>query len=195
MNINQSSRGDKVKFAEVIDTKPGLNSRDLKKQQESTYSVADFNYDLNQTYSVSTLEPDHDLNRVTLRQGDLIINLQDLKMAIVSKKNDGKIFSQRFLRVLPKVNANIDIYYLLFLFNESTTIQKQIHSMLEGTIWKLLKVNNVLNIDVQLPKMEMQKKIGSYFRLINEYENLTQKKLNDLNKIGMELLNKLNQNL
>lgn len=195
MNINQSSRGDKVKFAEVIDTKPGLNSRDLKKQQESTYSVADFNYDLNQTYSVSTLEPDYDLNRVTLRQGDLIINLQDLKMAIVSKKNDGKIFSQRFLRVLPKVNANIDIYYLLFLFNESTTIQKQIHSMLEGTIWKLLKVNNVLNIDVQLPKMEMQKKIGSYFRLINEYENLTQKKLNDLNKIGMELLNKLNQNL
>lgn len=182
-----------MELREVIDTKSGLNSRDLKKQRESTYSVADFNYDLGQIFNILKLKPDYDLNRVTLKQGDLIINLQTLKMAIVSKKNDGKIFSQRFLRVVPKVDANIDIYYLIFLFNESTTIQKQIHSMLEGTILKLLKVNNVLDINVQLPVMKTQKKIGNYFRLIKEYESLTQKKLNDLNKVSMELLNIINQ--
>lgn len=76
-------------------------------------------------------------------------------MAIVSQKNAGKVFSQRFLRIIPKKESSLDIRYLLFIFNQSTLIQKQIHNMLEGTVLKLIKESNILNITIQLPSLEI----------------------------------------
>lgn len=182
-----------MKLREIIKSKTGLNSREMKKQNAVSYSIADFNYDLNQTFEeVSKLSNDDDLNRVALKQGDLIVSLQDFKMAIVSEKNAGKVFSQRFLRIIPKKESSLDIRYLLFIFNQSTLIQKQIHNMLEGTVLKLIKESNILNITIQLPSLEIQAKIGSYYQLLKEFENLTQEKLSLLDKLSMELLNNLN---
>lgn len=181
-----------MKLREVIDTKTGLNSRELKKQDAISYSIADFNYDLNQTFEISKSSSDDALNRVALKQGDLIVSLQDFKMAIVSQKNAGKVFSQRFLRIIPKKESSLDIRYLLFIFNQSTLIQKQIHNMLEGTVLKLIKESNILNITIQLPSLEIQAKIGSYYQLLKEFEILTQEKLTLLDKLSMELLNGIN---
>ena len=72
-------------------------------------------------------------------------------------------------------------------------IKKQINSLLEGSVLKLLKMKNVENIDIQLPSMEYQKQIGKYYQLLKEKEYLTEKKMSILRGLSIEYLNNLNK--
>ncbi|HIX02420.1 MAG TPA: restriction endonuclease subunit S [Candidatus Ligilactobacillus excrementigallinarum] len=94
-------------------------------------------------------------------------------MAIVSSENAGKVYAQRFLKIVPKNTDIVDLNYLLFVFNGSKLIQKQVHNILEGNLIKTIKLRDVLNLNLKLPPIEAQKKIGNYYQSLKEYEILT----------------------
>lgn len=182
-----------MKFGNFISIQPGLNSRELKKQQAESYTIADFNYDLTHSYEYSKMSINDSLSEAALQQGDLIIKLHDFNLAIVSSENAGKVYAQRFLKIVPKNTDIVDLNYLLFVFNGSKLIQKQVHNILEGNLIKTIKLRDVLNLNLKLPPIEAQKKIGNYYQSLKEYEILTQEKLNLLDKMSMSMLNDLNE--
>lgn len=179
-----------VKLKEVLLTKSGLNSRELKKNSFPVYTIADFNYDLKNSFKDkkgNTALCDD----LLLNTGDIVMSLQKFKIAMVSKKNSKKVLSQRFLRLVPRDSKNVYLPYLVFLMNESIMVRKQVFKLLEGSVLKILKETNVKNIDIYLPTMKKQKQIGRYYYLIKEREYLIWEKMSLLDKLSMEYLNKL----
>lgn len=181
-----------MKLKDLVSIESGLNSRKIKEKSVELYSISDFRTDLKSNFE-ERINRSLRKNNSVLRKGDIIMSLQDFKVALVSSKNDGKFFSQRYVKLIPKNLSKIKILYLLFAINESVDIKRQINSLLEGSVLKLLKMNNVENIDIQLPSMEYQKRIGKYYKLLKEKEYLTEKKMSILNGLSIEYLNNLNK--
>ena len=181
-----------MKLKELISVESGLNSREIKKKSIALYSISDFKLDLESTFK-EKVNKSFRKNSSVLCEGDMVMSLQEFKVAIVSSKNDGKVFSQRYVKLIPTDLSKLKVSYLLFLINESVDIKRQINSLLEGSVLKLLKMKNVENIDIQLPPMEYQKRIGKYYQLLKKKEYLTKKKISILKTLSIEYLNYLNK--
>lgn len=181
-----------MKLKELVSVESGLNSREIKGKSIELYSISDFKSDLGSNFKEKA-NRSFQKSSLVLHEGDIIMSLQEFKVALVSSKNDGKIFSQRYVKLIPKDLSKIRVSYLLFLINESVDIKRQINSLLEGSVLKLLKMKNVENIDIQLPLMEYQKRIGKYYQLLKKKEYLTKKKISILKTLSIEYLNYLNK--
>lgn len=181
-----------MKLKDLVSIESGLNSREIKEKSVELYSISDFRTDLKSNFE-EKINRSLQKNNSVLRKGDIIMSLQDFKVALVSSKNDGKFFSQRYVKLVPKNLSKIEILYLLFIINESVDIKRQINSLLEGSVLKLLKMKNVENIDIQLPPMEYQKRIGKYYQLLKKKEYLTKEKISILKTLSIEYLNYLNK--
>ena len=90
-----------MKLKELVSVESGLNSREIKGKFAELYSISDFKSDLKSNFKEKTIRSFRK-NSSVLHEGDIVMSLQEFKVAIVSSKNDGKIFSQRYIKLIPK---------------------------------------------------------------------------------------------
>ncbi len=104
------------------------------------------------------VEPDQ---KKIVREGDIVLKLSTpYDAAIVSKDSEGSIVPS-FCAIV-KYGKEIDPGYLLALLN-SEYCKEQLRKQVTGTVMTVLSVGKVANINIPIPAMEEQKKIGDAF--------------------------------
>ena len=114
------------------------------------------------------------------------------KAGIVSKMNQGKIINQNFAKLI--INHNyLDSKYLCFVLNESYSMKKQIAISMQGTNVPKLTPSILKDLEIEVPSMEKQKKIGKAYFILRKRQALAKKQLDLEEQLCLEVLKKLEQ--
>lgn len=108
-------------------------------------------------------------------------------VALVRKEPDYAIKNVALIKHIPNLSSELFVFFFL----QSSYTKEQFGDNIDGGTQKFIALNKVRELKILLPKLDEQKKIGSYF--IN-LDNLISKKsaeLNKLNNIKKTLLSKM----
>ena len=148
-----------VKLKQVSKIKVGLNSREVTKRNNNKYTAENLEEDLLTGYKIEGKKETTD-DAIT-QAGDLIFSHMTLSQIYLKLTIDYKM---------------IDPWFLCFILNESQNIDHQFHKIMEGTVSKRITKNNLEDIDIDFPDINIQKKIGAIYRLYLKQTKLTEKK-------------------
>lgn len=112
--------------------------------------------------SARTISTMDDLSLVN--EGDILFSLISGRATIVSEKHRGYLYTQNYVRMIPK--DSIDSKYLVYILNENDFIKKQLIKGLQGSTTLKYTVKQLR--ELELPKLhsyDKQKIIGNiYFK-------------------------------
>lgn len=122
-----------------------------------------------QNIKVSNLKFDENL---LSRKNLIIIGLTSYKAIVVNDKHINKIVTSNFATI-ELDNSKINASYFTWYFNEHPNIQKQLRIAMQGTIIKALSVQMLRELDIQVPPLEEQEKIGKLYEFRIRKERAT----------------------
>lgn len=146
-----------MKLNELVKIESGINSVRVKDQNYTLYTIEDVNYDLGHGEDYQ-----HDKARgksITAR-GDVVINTVSNLASVVHSKNAGKMLNQIFLRLNILDENVLDSWYLCYLLNKSEYIRYQEAAIMDGSVIRKLTKANLEDLEINLPEIADQKKIG-----------------------------------
>lgn len=109
------------------------------------------------------------------KENMVIIGLNSLKSIAVNQKIAGKVIPSNFAFIeldTHKVNPN----YFAWYFNEHPDVERQLKIAMQGTILRALSVQMLRELDIILPPINVQKKIGRIYTLQKKKEKLLYEK-------------------
>lgn len=98
----------------------------------------------------------------TLCENDIIFSLINGIATIVSKEHEGYLYTQNYVKLLPK--NDIDSKFLVYMINENEMIRKQFMMGLQGS--KVLKytLKQLKELEMpDIPSIDKQRKIGQIY--------------------------------
>ncbi len=110
-----------------------------------------------------------------VKEGDLVLSLQNPKAAIVSREHDG--YLQTINTVVLKTSKEVDPKFLLFLINEEPKVQQLLLNDNLGSIVSRTTVRQVEKLgQIHLPDMKTQRLIGDVYLKQIQMAALTEKR-------------------
>lgn len=162
MSLNEVIIIKILKFKDFATFIQGQNRTRLSNKYmiNSFYNMENFDHDLNLLE-----ESNHNttLSNEFLNFGDIVISASLFKAVIVSTNHNSKIFDNNFIKV--KVNYElVNPFYFVYLINENLEVKWQLDKELQGTLIKRLTIKALNEIKVEIPKKELQDKIGMAYK-------------------------------
>ncbi|MBA1433865.1 hypothetical protein [Bombilactobacillus bombi] len=181
-----------MKLKQIAHITSGLNSIELKNKKEfnnlTTYTNDDIEFDLYQGYQ-GPQKPAS--NKAITSAGSLIINTMTNQATIISPQSDGKIMPQHIMR-LGLDPQEVDPWYLCYVLNESESVKRQLYSTMEGTVLRRVTASSIKNLDLDLPAINVQKKIGNLYRILLVQNRLQREYNQKYNQAILTLLKQSN---
>ncbi|WP_297418861.1 restriction endonuclease subunit S [Clostridium sp.] len=115
-----------------------------------------------------------------------IIGLTSYKSIVINENHNNKLITSNFAMIEFDENK-IDPFYFIWYFNEHPEIQKQLTIAMQGTIIRALSIQMLRGLDIPLPPLDIQRKIGRMYKLKKRKEKL----LFERNILENELYNQL----
>lgn len=162
-----------MKLKELIKIESGVNTVRLKDNEYELYTLEDVNYDLGHGEDYK-----HEVSyrKNIVARGDIVTNTVGNMNSIVHTKNSGKLLNQIFMKLSINNKEILDPWYLCYLLNESEYIKYQEASIMDGSVIKKLTKVNLENLEVNLPTIDEQRKIGeAYKETLRKYTLITEK--------------------
>ena len=102
--------------------------------------------------------------KLIAKEGGVIIGLTSSNKAIVVDiSHQDEIIPSNFAYI--EVHKNLDPYYFTWFFNEHPSVRKQLTIAMQGSSVRALSVQMLRELEVILPPMDMQYKIGRIYEL------------------------------
>ncbi|RHW51745.1 restriction endonuclease subunit S [Lactobacillus bombicola] len=176
-----------MKLEEIVNFFSGPNSIELKKKYNKyeTYTNEDLEFDLYQGYRTNDVKTQ---KSPILNAGDLVINMMTNQTAIVSPHSAGKVIPQHITK-LTFTNRG-DNWYLCYLLNEAQSIKRQLYSTMEGTVLRRVTLTSFKQLELNLPALSKQQKMGELYRLLLIKEGLQKERQEKEKQVIISLLNK-----
>lgn len=121
-----------------------------------------------------------------------IISLFANKAAPKGNEKTGKVLTSNFVECNVDTNV-LDPMYFCYLFNEDKDVKEQISKMhLMSTVAsvKRIPVQELSQLEIELPNIETQRKIGKTYHEAIKLKYLMNKQAEDLFTATMEIINK-----
>ncbi|ARU66514.1 restriction endonuclease subunit M [Histophilus somni] len=97
-----------------------------------------------------------------LSTGDVIFSLISGKATIVSKQHQGFLYTQNYVKLIPK--NQIDANYLVYLLNENAVVKKQLSRGLQGSQVLKYTTNQLKSLRLpKLPHLSEQRLMGEIY--------------------------------
>lgn len=143
-----------IELGSVSEIVSGFNVARLPiNERDRRYSNADFEHDF---YRMKLADSS---NSIIYRQAS---GSSHMSAAILSDENKDKFISQAFS--IMKVNQErLNPWYLCWLLNESKNIEKQFSIRLQGSVITRLSAQQLKQVEIALPSMDEQEKIGKLY--------------------------------
>ena len=172
-----------VKLKEFVKVEQGENpERLMKKIQQEVVFYDQESFETDGVY-VDKREGHHLYNgdlagytknfiiRKMQQTGDIIISLATEQAVIGSPANNGKVYTLNFVKLTVEDKETFDPYYLLYLFNESSSIKRQLEKNRQGSSGiKRLTLRNLENLEIPVRDAETHQKIGQAYKELLELE-------------------------
>lgn len=128
-------------------------------QQELENDLVGLELNLESAKVISTMD---ELSLV--KEGDILFSLISGRTTVVGKKHQGYLYTQNYVKLIPK--EGVDSKYLVYLLNENESIKKQWSKGLQGSIVLKHTVKQLRELEIpQLHSYDKQKIIGDiYFK-------------------------------
>lgn len=98
----------------------------------------------------------------TLSKGDIVFSLISGMATIVSREHGGYVYTQNYIKIIPKEKINSK--YLVYLLNENEIINKQFSTGLQGSMVIKYTLKQLREINIpKLPSIEEQEIIGQVY--------------------------------
>ncbi|MGT2833283.1 restriction endonuclease subunit S [Streptococcus halotolerans] len=158
---------EKRQMSDFVSFVAGVNPTRAKRQYGSNifhyYDQEAFEKDYSfEADLVSKKTVDDVSDKLSLRQGDVIISNSLQKAAIVSASNEGKVPTLNFIKVEFK-GDKLDKLYFLYLFNSYSEVQRQKERDLQGASILRLSVKLLNQLMIPVVDLEEQIKIGEAY--------------------------------
>lgn len=124
--------------------------------------------------------------------GDVVFSFVSSKAGIVSDLNQGKIINQNFAKLIIE-HDHLDSSYLCYALNESYSIKKQMAVSMQGSTVPKLTPAILKVLEIKLPTIEKQRKIGKAYFLLRKRQALAKKQAELEEQLYLEVLKQLDQ--
>lgn len=143
-----------IKLGSISEIMSGYNVvRLLDSEEDRKYSNTDFEYDF---YRMKLADLS---SSIIYRQSS---GFSHMSATILSEENKDKFISQVFSII--KVNQErLNPWYLCWLLNESRSLERQFNILLQGSVITRLSAQQLKQVEVTLPLMDEQEKIGKLY--------------------------------
>lgn len=179
-----------MKLNEILNMTSGPNSSRIKDGYKNIprYFVTDLEDDLLQVPNESHPLESELKEPIFTREGDLLISIIKEKAAVVGKGREGFILTSGFIRCEYDKNI-LDPWFFCYFFNQSNAVDMEIHfrSGMPGLGSYHLNAKTIGEIEIDLPTLEKQKKLGRLYKDCLNQMRLYDKKKNTLMK-GINLI-------
>lgn len=116
-------------------------------------------------------------------ENDIVIGLSSMNSMVITKERSNKLLLSNFCLVRIKDKEILDPYYFVWLINECKAFKKQLVGSMQGCSYvKMLSLDTVRSLDVDLPDISIQRKIGMVYKLGIEKDRLT-KRIIEINRM------------
>lgn len=105
----------------------------------------------------------------------VVIHLATTKSLVITESENNQIISDKFA-YFECPTDKLDPYYFMWYFNETTKVQRKLLLSFQGGTVKALSVQTIRCLNIELPPIEKQRKIGEIYRLQRYKKKLMQKK-------------------
>lgn len=172
----------KIKLEQIADVSVGALTTRFSKRYEGPKEEKEVLYYKGKEIYTETEEIATDINEKYLTHKDAVLfRLSEPQFAMkVDGENikEGVVVSSKFAII--KANEDINPDFLVALLN-SSIVKKQLNRFSEGNVIKLVKVKDLVKLELTIPSLEEQKKYMETIQIIDEEISL-QEKLIDENK-------------
>lgn len=105
----------------------------------------------------------------------VVIGLTSYKAIVIDENHKGKLITSNFA-IIEFHEDKIDPFYFTWYFNEHPAIQKQLAVAMQGSIIRALSIQMLRELEVLLPLLDTQKKMGKVYGLRRRREKLLYEK-------------------
>lgn len=133
-----------------------------------------------------------DLDPWSLKAGNIVINLVTGRSSVVSEKNVGKTIKNVFAccKILDPVYL-LDPWFFCYYINESKTFKDAQKAGLIGGGVRPLSIKDLQVLQIKLPTIETQKKIGNFYKKLCRYNFLSNEKQELITSLLINQINKV----
>lgn len=101
----------------------------------------------------------------------IIVGLTSYKTIVVDNKHKGKIVPSNFAYI-ELDRSKIEPYYFSWYFNEHPNIRRHLGIMTQGSALRTLTVQMLRELEIPIPSLELQQKIGRVYQIRKIREKL-----------------------
>lgn len=98
------------------------------------------------------------------REGLVLIGLTSYKAIVIEQQHKNKIIPSNFAILELDLNL-VEPFYFTWCFNENPEIEKRLQVAMQGTIIKALSIQMLRELEIPIPPLDIQKKIGKVYEL------------------------------
>ena len=117
------------------------------------------------------------------KESDVVIGLSSQNSMVITKERANKLLLSNFCLVRIKNQELLDPHYFVWLINECKSLNKQLTGSMQGSAYvKMFSLDTIRNLDIDLPVIDVQRRIGKIYSLGIEKDRLS-KRIIELNRI------------
>ena len=170
----------KTKLDKIAEVSVGALTTRFSKKYEGSKEEKEVLYYKGKEIYTETEEIAADINDKYLsHKGDVLFRLSEPQFAVKvdgESVNEGVVISSKFAIIKP--DENIDSDFLVALLN-SEIVKNQLNKYSEGSVIKLVKVKDLVKLNLTIPSLEEQKKYMGSIHLIDEEIQLQKELINE----------------
>ena len=111
---------------------------------------------------------------VLTKQKDIVVGLSSRKAFVIDETRSNNLLLSNFALIRVLDTNILDPYYFCWLLNEDLQFQKYIDQKMQGSANVIiLSINNVKDMELELPDIEKQKMIGVIYELGRQRDRLS----------------------
>lgn len=193
-DIAQFQIGDTVSNIEKLGTVSSTGNCRLYEKNMFTYELGKFTNNAKSRYVTFNI-PSGNIKFV--QPDDGIISIMTNEMVVSSGKDENNyplVLTANFAKVTILDSTIVDMNYLAYWFNYDDEALRQlaIASEVSSTIIKRLNINQLKNLEITLPPLEIQKNIGLIYINQLTYNRVMEEEIFLKNAVALEKIKKIN---
>lgn len=172
---------------------------DEQQEEIPLFTIQDLNiemgsYDLKSEGKTITVSKNNFDKNLLSRENAIVVGLTVHRACVIEKHHVGKIIPSNFAYMYLD-ESKIDSNYFTWYFNEHPNIKRQLQIAMQGAMGiKALSVQMLRELEIELPSIEIQRKLGKIYELRRRKEKaLYEKNVLEKDLYKQIMINKLKE--
>lgn len=172
---------------------------DEQQEEIPLFTIQDLNIEIG-SYDLKSEEKTVPVSQETFdksllsKENVVVVGLTVHKAYVIEKHHVGKIIPSNFAYIYFD-ESKIDLNYFTWYFNEHPNVKKQLQVATQGSIIMALSVQMLRELEIDLPSIDMQIKLGKIYELRRRKEKaLYEKSILEKDLYKQLMINTLNKN-